>query len=138
MDMEIKQGRAERFTIGPITTETGAMQDLTSRKLLWVVKTNEDDLDSAAELVYGVVVDGSGVPTSDGITFGRYVNGILQDDTVNSGYVTLEINDDDTRDMSGSYFYELAFVEGVRPYTLRSGTLTVVPTLIDDPETLVP
>lgn len=140
MDLNILQGRSELFTIGPLETEAGGMENLANKKVLFVAKADELDTDAAAILIYGLVVDGSGVATTaNGITFGRYVNGVLQDATATSGYLTLEIDDDDTRTLAaGTYPYELALVDGTRPYTLRSGNLIVAETLIDDPEALVP
>lgn len=137
MDFELLQGRSTRLVIGPMTKSSGQMVDLTGKRLLFVAKATMEDADPG-DIVYSLTVDGGGIPTSDGIVFGRPSAAdvdVMQDEAVDSGYATLEFDDNDTRAMApGAYPYELVLVAGTRVHQLRSGTITVADTLIADPE----
>ena len=136
MNFDVYQGRTRRLQ-AELTTATGAAQNLTGKRLIFVVKDAMESADPG-EIVYSLTVDESGTPDAQGIVFGRPVPtnpATMELETVSSGWVTIELDDDDTRGLTpGAHPYELVLIETTRVHQLRAGTMNVIDTLIEDPE----
>ena len=139
MDFTIKQGRYRRLVIPPMLNGDGstyALASTTSR--LMVKKLGEPDSEAAVDL-YLVVNSGGTVTDSQGMSLGG------TDDTVeppvtygtNSGAITVEFEDEDTQDVApGAYAWEFVVIKAGKVEQGNAGTVTIIDTLIDDPETL--
>lgn len=140
MDIDLLQGRAKRYVLGPITKPQGGAYDLTSTRVHLMVKADMLDPDNEALIDYSISINGSGVPSGDttNLYLGRPdpTNPATQiNTTAAEGYVTVEFLATDTAGLSqDAKFWEVVLVDAnSRPHQLRAGKFTVTDTLIETP-----
>lgn len=140
MDFEIKQGRYAKLLIPPMINPDGSTYSLLNTTSRFMIK-KFGETDAEAQVDLFLVINGAGVVTSfRGMTAGG-VDTTVEPDVVYSGVasgaITIEIEDEDTETTpADTYAWEFVVIKNTKVEQGNSGEVTVVDTLIDDPETL--
>lgn len=139
MDLDILQGRTAPFFIGPLVEPGGATTDLSDTTLRFMVKSALTTADASALIDHYAVVDSEGaISAGTGFVVGgtHPTTGTVYSGA-SSGVITLVLTDEDTEDIdAGEYLWELVVMRDGDVGQLRSGTIVIGDTLIDNPETL--
>ncbi len=144
-DHTIYIGRSLRLTMGPLLRLDNTIVPLTGITVMLVAKTGLEQSDVDAPIKYWLRTDTTGaVVAQKGMVMGRPSadGSMMVNDTPAESYITVEFDNDDTLTMpEGTLLYEVVLIDAAVPprvHQMRSGTLTIVDTLINDPIALQP
>ncbi len=144
-DHTIYKGRSLRFTMGPLLRLDNTVVPLIGVTVMLVAKTGLEQTDAEAPVKYWLRTNSTGgVVAQKGMVMGRpSADGTtMVNATPAESFITVEFDNDDTLAMMPeTLIYEVVLIDAAEPprvHQMRSGTLTIVDTLIDDPIALQP